>query len=90
MTMKIVFDEQKDRTNREKHGVSLALAAAIDFEAALVIPDTRFDYGEKRYWAVAPIDGRLHILAFTMRGSTLRAISLRKANARERKRYGTR
>ena len=30
---------------------------------------------------------RLHVLAFTMRGNTLRAISLRKANPRERRRY---
>jgi uncharacterized protein len=34
------------------------------------------------------IGGRLHVLAFTMRGEVLRAISLRKANSREVKRYG--
>lgn len=60
----------------------------MDFETASVIRDERRDYGEARFWAVGPIGGRLHILAFTMRGETLRAISLRKANARERRRYG--
>ncbi len=38
-----------------------------------------------RLWYV----GRaLHMLAFTFRDGTLRAISLRRANARECKRYG--
>jgi uncharacterized DUF497 family protein len=85
--MQIEFDAEKDRINRDKHGISLAAAADMDFEAAQLIPDERRDYGEARSWAVAPTGGRLHILAFTMRGGTLRAISLRKANDRERKRY---
>jgi hypothetical protein len=50
-------------------------------------PDERRDYGEARLWAVAPIGDRLYILAFTMRGERMRAISLRKTNERERKRY---
>lgn len=85
--MKIEFDDEKDRINRAKHGVSLAAAADMDFAAAAIIPDERFDYNEARYWAVGHIGPRLHVLAFTMRGQTLRAISLRKANDRERKRY---
>jgi uncharacterized protein len=85
--MQIEFDSDKDRANRRKHGISLAAAAEMDFPAAQIIPDDRRDYGEARLWAVAPIGGRLHILTFTLRGATVRAISLRKANERERKRY---
>ena len=85
--MQIELDSNKDRINREKHGISLAAAAEMDFETARIIRDERRDYGEARFWAVGPIAGRLHILAFTMRGETLRAISLRKANTRERRRY---
>jgi uncharacterized protein len=59
----------------------------MDFETAKVIADERRDYGESRYWAIGSIAGGLHILAFTMRRETLRAISLRKANAKERKRH---
>jgi uncharacterized DUF497 family protein len=83
----VEFDAPKDEANRRKHGVPLALAAAMDFDAALVIPDERRDYGEARFRAFGPIHGRLHVLAFTMRGVTLRAISLRKANPRERRLY---
>lgn len=85
--MDVEFDGEKDRANRAKHGIPLAAAADMDLDAALVVPDRRRDYGEARFWAVGPIAGRLHVLAFTMRGGTLRAISLRRANARERKRY---
>lgn len=47
----------------------------------------RYDYGEDRFQALGLIDGRLHMLVFTIRGGTLRAISLRKANPREVRRY---
>lgn len=86
--MKIEFDDAKDAVNRRKHGLSLADAAFMDFDTALVVPDERRVYGEARFQAFGLIDGRLHVLAFTMRGETLRAISLRKANSREVKRHG--
>jgi hypothetical protein len=86
--VRIEFDSDKDEINRAKHGFSLAVAADMDLGAALIEPDQRYPYGEARFQALGPISGRLHLLAFTMRGDTVRAISLRKANYRERKRYG--
>lgn len=86
--MRIEFDSEKDAINRAKHGISLAAAEAMDFETARIVPDARRDYGEARFQAYDLIDGRLHVLAFTMRGPVLRAISLRKANSREEKHYG--
>lgn len=85
--MNVEFDAEKDEANRRKHGVSLALAAAMDFDETVVIPDERRDYGEARFRAFGPIHGRLHVLAFTMRGGTLRAVSLRKANPRKGRLY---
>ncbi|MBV9758605.1 MAG: BrnT family toxin [Alphaproteobacteria bacterium] len=85
--MEIEFDPNKDRINRQKHGVSLADAAQMDFGRALVIEDMRFDYGEPRFLAYAPIGPKLHVMYFTMRGSMLRVIGLRRANRRERQRY---
>jgi uncharacterized DUF497 family protein len=86
--VKIEFDPTKDRINREKHGVSLAAAVDMDFDNALVIEDRRIDYGETRYIAYGLINSRLHVLWFTMRSDVLRAIGLRRANRRERIRYG--
>jgi uncharacterized DUF497 family protein len=85
--VEIEFDADKDAGNQRKHGLSLALAADMDLSAALIVPDERYSYGESRLQALGPIAGRLHMLVFTMRGDTLRAISLRKANSREEKRY---
>jgi len=83
--MKIVFDPAKDRANLAKHGVSLARAA--DMEMAAVIEDDRHNYGEARYRAFGFIDSVAHCLAFTTRGETIRAISLRRAHAKEIKRH---
>lgn len=88
--MKIEFDPNKDAINRRKHGLSLADAARLEIETAFVIADERRAYGEIRLQAYGLIDGRLHVLAFTMRGEVLRAISLRKANPREVRRHGQR
>lgn len=81
--MDISFDPAKDQANRAKHGISLDLAAALDWSGAVIVADDRFDYGEDRFRAFGRIDGRLHVLVFTRRDGTIRAISLRKANARE-------
>ena len=86
--MQIEFDPAKDRINLIKHGVSLSAAAEIDLDSAIVIADRRFDYGESRFLAYAMLAGRLHVLWFTVRGSTVRAIGLRRANRREREKYG--
>jgi uncharacterized protein len=86
--MRVEFDPDKDAANRRKHGLSLAEAGRMDLSTAIVDADCRYAYGEDRFQALGLIDGRLHMLAFTMRGDVLRAISLRKANPREVKRHG--
>ena len=85
--MHIEFDPVKDATNQTKHGVSLALAGDLDWEAALVWFDGRFEYGELRMIALAPKTGILYYVAFVERGELRRVISLRRANRREVKYY---
>lgn len=85
--MRIEFDSAKDATNRAKHGVSLALAGELDWEAALVWVDGRFEYGELRVIALAPKTEILYCVAFVERGNVRRIISLRRANRREVKHY---
>ena len=85
--MQIDFDPQKDATNLSKHGVSLALAAELDWDAALVWVDNRIDYGEVRMIALAPKSAILFFVAFVDRPTVRRIISLRKANRREARHY---
>jgi uncharacterized DUF497 family protein len=85
--MQIEFDPNKDAGNQTKHGVSLALAAQLDWEAALVWIDERFEYNELRMIALAPETSTLYYVAFVERSEARRIISLRRANRREVKHY---
>jgi hypothetical protein len=85
--MHIAFDPAKDATNVAKHGVSLALAAQLEWDSAVVWPDERRSYGEARQCALALLGERLFFVAFVDRADGRRVISLRKANNREVRRY---
>ncbi len=85
--MRIEFDPAKDVANQTKHGLSLAMAGELDWEAALVWIDERYEYNETRVIALAPKTGILYYVAFVDRGKVRRVISLRRANRREVKHY---
>jgi uncharacterized DUF497 family protein len=85
--VRIEFDPAKDLANQAKHGVSLALAGELDWDAALVWVDERVEYGELRMIALAPKSSILYYVAFVERGAVRRIISLRRANRREVKHY---
>ena len=85
--MRIEFDPHKDAANRARHGVSLALARELDWDAALVWVDDRFQYDEVRMIALAPKTNTLYYVAFVDRGSRRRIISLRLATRSEVKHY---
>jgi uncharacterized protein len=57
--MRISFDPAKDSSNFQKHGLSLALALELDWDAAFVWIDDRQEYGEVRMIALAPKDRHL-------------------------------
>jgi len=69
------------------HGVQLSFAAELDWDAALVWVDERFEYGELRMIALAPETQTLYYVAFVDRGEVRRVISLRRATRREVKHY---
>jgi uncharacterized DUF497 family protein len=85
--MQYEWDEQKNKRNINKHGVDFSLAAHFEWSEAKVIEDDRLDYGENRFIAHGLIGVRLYAMAFTIRGETVRIISLRKTNKREVKFY---
>lgn len=85
--MEITFDPAKDASNFKKHGVSLGDAKRFEWEAAVIWPDTRRSYGEARMAGIGYIGQCLFYLVFVERTDSCRVISLRKANAREVRRY---
>ena len=68
-------------------GIPFDLASAFEWDSALIAQDLRKDYGERRFLALGLIEGRLYMLVFTPRKDKVHVISLRKANAREVRRY---
>ncbi len=85
--MEITFDPAKDQRNIRERGICFERVVEFDFESSTYIEDTRKDYGEIRIRTLGVIGNLLHALVFTMRGTTLRVISLRKANRKEVKGY---
>ena len=87
--MDFEWDDAKSKQCRRKRGISFAFAvAAFDDPDRRVEIDERWQYGEVRYRLYGRIGSRLFVVVYTLRGRAIRIISARKANARERRRYG--
>lgn len=85
--MDLEWDEGKRQRNIEKRGLDFADVERFEFGTAVVVPDLRVNYGETRFNTTGYLDGVLCIVCWTPRNGKFRVISLRKANARERKKY---
>lgn len=82
------WDEEKNRLNVEKHGISFEEAVLVFDDVHLSRPDTREDYGEVREITIGMIAGTVvAVVVHTDRDDAIRIISARKANKRERSDY---
>lgn len=88
--MKITFDPAKRENTLTDRSLDFADAVEIFAGKALNIPDERRDYGEPRIITVGLLRGRMVIVVWTPRGSGRHVISMRKANDREKTRFGKR
>ena len=86
--MELDWDAPKRAWTLRERGLDFASVADADWDDALTVEDSRTDYGEVRYVSLVPINDRLCVVAWCMRGEKLRVISLRNANAKERKIHG--
>ena len=85
--MRFAWDEAKAAANFDKHRVAFEEVIDFEWEAAVVVVDSRKNYQELRWVAVSAIRDRLHVLVYTQRGYAVRVVSLRKANKREVRNY---
>lgn len=86
--MKITYDPAKNSANVEQRDLPFDRIADLDWSTAVIVEDTRRDYGEPRYRVFGYIGDRLYAAVFTPRGDAIHVISLRKANSREVKHHG--
>ena len=81
------WDKNKCRENLQKHGLSFEDVDLVFDGDTITFRDDRIDYGEKRYITLGGLAGRTVVIVHTLRGETIRIISMRKANDREKKIY---
>jgi len=89
-TIKFEWHENKASSNKSKHHLPLEIAAMVFLDPNRIEAlDTRADYGEDRWKTVGIVQDIVLCVIYTIRdGSTIRLISGRQANAKERKQYG--
>jgi uncharacterized protein len=88
--MEIEFDSEKRQQTLQTRGLDFADAELVFQGPNITIDDDRPLYVERRYITFGKLFGRMVVLAWTLRGERYRIISMRKANDREQKRFGSR
>lgn len=88
--MKITFDPVKRDATLQDRGLDFEEAAEVFAGRVIDIPDLRYDYGELRISTVGALRNRMVIVVWTQRGEARHIISMRKANDREKARFGKR
>jgi len=88
--MQITFDPVKRAATLQDRGLDFADAALVFAGKTLDLPDERRNYGELRIITVGTLHGRMAIVAWTPRGEAGHVFSMRKANDREKARFGQR
>jgi len=86
------WDENKNRINKKRHGVSFDVAKLVFFDPCSVTIFDRVEDGEERWHTLGTVKGVVLILVVhTMRNNDhseiIRIISARRASSHERKCY---
>jgi uncharacterized DUF497 family protein len=87
--VEIGFDPAKREWTLEHRGLDFADAERVFAGPSITVEDDRRDYGENRYLTYGRLDGRLVAIVWTPRTECPHIISMRKANEREQRKYGS-
>jgi uncharacterized protein len=85
--MRLTYDPQKRSDTLEHRKLDFDDAAEVLVGRNLTIEDDRHDYGEVRCQTVGRLRDAVVMVVWTERGDARHIISMRKCNARERKKY---
>ena len=82
------WDDAKSNSRFMRRGFDFAYAVRAFLDPHRVVAQDRGrDYGEDRYRPPSMIGERAFVIVYTLRGSTTRIISARKANGKEAAEY---
>ncbi len=85
--MKIIWDDDKRRTNIQKHGFDFADAATLLDSLTYTFEDAQFAYGERRFITMGMLGETVVVIAHTETARQIRIISMRKATKHEQTLY---
>jgi uncharacterized DUF497 family protein len=87
--MSFEWDPEKAEANFKKHGVRFPEAEPVfEDDYAITIKDDESDSGEQRFVSMGMgVKGRVLVVVYCYRGSNIRMISARMAEAQERRQY---
>lgn len=88
MELYFEWDEEKAKTNLNKHGVSFETAAKVFFDQNRIeIYDEAHSHGDEDRFITIGMAGEVLFVVYIERQPNIRLISARLANARERRLY---
>ncbi len=89
MGLNFEWDEEKAEANLKKHRASFDEATTVFSDPfSITIPDPAHSAEEDRYIDIGASEkGRILVVVYTERGTTIRIISCRKATPAEHRRY---
>ncbi len=86
--MEFEWDDDKNKSNIEKHGIDFNDAKDIfNDQFRKTSPDLKKDYGEIRFISIGKALKALITIVYTFRGAAIRIILARLANLKERSKY---
>jgi hypothetical protein len=83
----ITYDPQKRAETLKNRSLDFEDAPKVFAGKHFQMEDDRRDYGETRWITVGRLNRTIVVVVWTSRGEACRIISMRKCNAKERKRY---
>ena len=86
--MELTYDVKKRALTLLERGLDFEDAVHVFASTTIDIADDRRNYGETRWLTFGMLGDRLVVLVWTQRGEARHIISMRKANDRDKKRYG--
>jgi uncharacterized DUF497 family protein len=87
MVPRFEWDEVKNQRNIKERQIDFGVAPRIWEDTSLKVFAGYTKDGEPRYLALGNLEGRLHAVVYTLRGTVIRIISMRIASRKERKIY---
>lgn len=85
--MRFEWDEAKRRINLTRHGIDFVDVIPVFAGLTADVVDERYDYGERRLFTLALLNGEVIAIGYTQKRDVIRLITARRASKNEEIKY---